>query len=278
VTDPEVLWRGLTLGGDTDIDVHSVTGWDDLDDVDTSLDSPRGRGHGDIPGDLYARARIVTVRGAITNRARRDELAQAILAVTPVTSPVEDLTIDTLGQWLTAGARLVRRSLPVEEDYASGHIPFALAWRCPDPRRYGAERTASTALPDGGGGLSYPLSYPLDYGTPGVTGRITLANPGTADAPILLGITGGLTAGFEVSASGQRLRYPTPVPAGQTIDIDTDTGTVLIEGTADRRGELTVADWLLIPAQSSLTVQFTSLGGARDPNARLTARWKPTYW
>jgi hypothetical protein len=53
---------------------------------------------------------------------------------------------------------------------------------------------------------------------------------------------------------------------------------VLAEGSADRRGELTVADWLLVPAGTALTCQFTSLGGAYDPYARLTGVVRPTYW
>jgi hypothetical protein len=270
--DIEILWRGLTLGGDTDIDVHEITGWDDLDHIDDSLDQARSRGHGDHPGEMYSRARIVTVRGAIASRALRDSLASSVLAVTPVSSDVEELAVSTFGQTLTAGARLLRRSLPVGEDYASGHVPFALQFKCPDPLRYGLERLLFTGLPTAGTGLSYPLSY----GTPAATGRITLSNPGTAAAAVLLEVTGAFPQGFETSADGQRIRYTAPVPGRQVVTIDTGAGTVLAEGTADRRGELTLAEWFLVPADGVLTVQLSSLGGAAD--GTLTARWAPTYW
>ncbi|RBY82685.1 phage tail domain-containing protein [Blastococcus sp. TF02A-26] len=291
MADTEILWRGLTIGGDTDIDVHEISGWDDLDDLDTSLDQPRVRAHGDHPGPIYSRARTVTVRGAIANRQARDQLVQAVLGATPVSSEEEPLTIETFGRRLTAGARLVRRSLPVGEDYASGHVPFALAWRCTDPLRYGPEKSLSTALPASGGGLAWPLfaNGVLDWGTAGTSGQLVLVNEGTADAGIVLevaaGTTHGLPSGFEISAAGRRITYGTAVPPGQHIEIDTETGAVLAEGTADRRLELLNSDWLLVPgrdqqtgAPGSLTVQFTSLGGTRDPAALLTARWEDTYW
>lgn len=291
MADTEILWRGLTLGGDSDIDVHEISGWDDLDDLDSSLDEPRARAHGVHPGPIYSRARTVTIRGAIASRAARDQLVQAVLGVTPVSSEGEPLTIETFGKQLTAGGRLIRRSLPVGEDYASGHVPFALAWSCSDPLRYGPEKSDRTKLPVAGGGLAWPLFSDgvLDWGSPGTSGQITLANAGTADASIVLAVTAGSTyglpAGFEISAAGQRLTYTAPVPPGQHISIDTETGTVLAEGTADRRGELTESNWLLVPhrdqltgAPGSLTVQFTSLGGALDPEAELTARWKDTHW
>lgn len=281
MADTAITWGGLTIGGGGDYHVTGITGWDDLDQIDNALDQARVRGHGDHPGPLYSRARIVTVTGEIANRASRDALAAALIAASPVSSDVSDLTVQTFGQSLTAGARLLRRSLPVDEDYASGKIPFTLQWRCPDPRRYGVARSVSTGLPTSGGGLVYPLTYPLAYGAAGNPGQLTLANEGSCDASIVFdvaaGSTGGLPQGFQISAGGQRITYPTAVPPGQDITIDTDTGTVLAEGTADRRGELTSADWLIVPDGGSLIVQFTSLGGG-DTDSLLTATWKPTSW
>jgi hypothetical protein len=294
VTDLDVTWRGVTLGSDLiDIDVEKITGWDDLTDV-VDLSQARARGHGEHVGELFAAARIVTVSGSISSRQTRDLLARTLLNASPVSSAVEDLTIETFGRRLTAGARIVRRSLPVEVDYASGSVPFSIQWRCPNPLRYGQAQSASTGLPTDGGGLAWPLfsSGHLDWGTAGTSGQITLDNRGTADAAITLQVVGGTThgleKGWEISAAGSRITYPTRVPPGQPIHVDTAAGTVLAEGTADRRAELTHADWLLVPAAriepdgtstgGSLTLQFTSLGGAYDPTTRLHVQWKETSW
>lgn len=285
MADTEITWRGLTLGGDSPYIVQSVTGWDDAPDA-TDMSIPRVRARGDHVGDLYPQARIVTVTGKIADVAQRDALAQALRRVTTIRSDLYDLTIETLGQALTSQARVLRRSLIVADGYAVGEVPFSVQFRCPDPLRYGPATSLSTNLPVAGGGLAFPLfsaSY-LDWGAPGTTGQITLVNDGDAEASILFEVNGGtssgLAAGFEVSADGQRITYPTAVPAGQPITIDTSTGTVLVEGTSDRRGDLTNADWMQVPAADpetgepgTLIVQFTSLGGY-DAGAELTATWK----
>lgn len=270
MSDTQVTWGGFVIGGGGQYHVEEIAGWDDLPDI-TAYDAPRSRGHGDHIGSQYLRSRIVTVSGNIANRAARDSLAQALIAASPVqTDTIQELTVETFGQALSAKARLIRRSLPVGENYAAGAVPFALQWKCPDPLRYGAvQPTVSTGLPTSSGGLVYPLVYPLDYGTAGTPGRVTLTNDGTADAPFVATVLGSLPTGFELSANGQRIRYEAPVAAGETITIDTGEGAVVAQGTADRRGNLTVADWIQVPAGSAITVQFTSLGGAYDPAATL---------
>lgn len=278
MADTEVMWSGLTLGGDTGYILEEITGWEDLPDV-TSYDTARSRGHGDHVGDQYARSRIVTVSGKIANVSSRDEMARALQNATRVGSAVNNLTVDLLGLALTAGARVTQRSVSIGGNYSVGEIPFAVQWRCPDPLRYGLTQTpASIGLPSTSGGLPYPLSYPLNYGSAGTPGQITLTNSGTADTSILFTVTGPLPSGFEISAGGQRLTYAAEVPAGQVITLDTGTGIVLAEGTADRRGNLTKADWLQVPAGSSITVQFTSLGGTYDAAATLSASWRSAWW
>lgn len=279
MTDTAITWRGLTIGGGGDYHVEEITGWDDLPDI-SSYDQARSRGHGDHTGDQFARARIVTASGSIASPAARDALAIALSSASPVTSVVEDLTVQTFGRVLTSGARLIRRSLPVGENYAAGVVPFALQWKCPDPLRYGpAQATFTAGLPTPGGGLAYPLTYPLDYGVASVPGQITLTNDGTADAPFVANVTGSLPFGFELSAAGKRIRYEAAVLSGETVTVDTGSGTVVTGGTADRRGNLTIADWIQVPAQSSITVKFSSLGGAYDAAATLSvAGFRSASW
>jgi hypothetical protein len=281
MTDTQVTWNGYTIGGGGAYHVEEITGWDDLPDF-TSYDTPRARGHGDHPGSQFIRSRIVTVSGSIANRASRDILAQVLLAASPVeTDAVEDLTIETFGQSLTAGARLIRRSLPVGENYAAGAVPFALQWKCPDPLRYGAIQTPqSTVLPVSSGGMAFPMAFPMDFGSSGTLGQITLYNAGTAPAPVQLTVTGSLPSGFEVSTTdGQRLRYEFPVASGETLTLDTGEGTLTTDGGADRRPYLTWADWVQVPASSSTTLQFSSLGGSYDPAAALTVpSFRSAWW
>lgn len=279
MTDRQILWGGLTLGqGDSGYLVTDFSGWDEMPGL-TDFSQPRVRSHGDHLGDQFSQARIVTVSGMVVGgQSARDSLVQALLAATPVTSAVGSLTVDLFGEQLTSQARVVRRSIVPGATYEAGSVPFAIQWRCSDPLRYGAAVTASTGLATQGGGLAYPLTYALSYGAASTSGALTLSNPGTASAPIVFVVAGPLTGGFELSGGGMRLTYPFAVPDGQPVTIDTGLGTVTVEGTADRRTNLTNADWMQVPAGSSLSVYFTSLDGSYSSSASVQATVKPAYW
>jgi hypothetical protein len=280
VNPTTVAWRGLTMatGQDTDYRIIELEGWEELP-APRYDKTPRTNSHGVHPSKVWSDERIVTVTGFSWSAAERDARVAELQSGLAFGDDEEPLTITAAGRTLTAQAQLLAaRAALLRGEWGVGRFGWLAQWRCPDPLRYGPETTLSTGLPDAGGGLTYPLAYDLDYGAAGATGSITLTNAGTADAPIVFAVRGPLEQGFEISAGGQRLRYPVAVPAGQVLELDTAAGTVLVEGTASRRGNLTVADWMRVPKKGSLTVQFTSLGGARDPAAQLSATWAEAHW
>lgn len=286
-----ISWRGLTLGGDGGgrYRIQSIEGWEDLPPV-RSGDESRARAHGDHAGQQLATGRTITAKGVFVDRDDTLGLFLAMQAATPLRDAddptLDELTITSRGRTLTSFARVVRRSLPQDIDNNNGTNKWALQWTAPDPLRWGAVQSPlSTGLPTSGGGLVYPLVYPLSYGTGGNPGQITLTNPGTAPAPIAFQVVGGLPLGWEVSSAGERLTYPVEVPAGQTLFGDTGYGTLLAEGTADRRNNLINADWIQVPAAATdgtpgtSTLQFTSLGGAYDAAAQLLVpQPRGAYW
>jgi hypothetical protein len=274
-----VAWRDLTLttGGDQPYRITAVDGWEQL--PEGRYDKlPRSRGHGSHPSPVWADERVVTVEGFTHDEPRRDELLHALQRSTTFGGTEEPLTVDLAGRTLTAAAQLLAaRPALLRGEWGIGRFGWVLQWRCPDPVRYGPATSQTIGLPSPGAGLTYPLAYPLDYGEAGSTGQVTVTNPGTADAPLLLTAVGPLPGGFAVSAAGQEIRYPVPIPAGQTVTVDTGAGTVLVEGTASRRGDLTRADWIQVPPAGTVTLQFVSLGGYQ-PDATLTATIRPAYW
>lgn len=290
-------WGGLTLGAGSRYRILTVEGWEELP---PSRYDKQGRAsaHGSHPSRRLSDERIVTVTGYCWSATERDQLLAAMQSELTYDDGGDDggtrpLAVTLAGRTLTAQAQLIAaRQMVLRGEWGIGRFGWLTQWRCPNPLRYGASVTQSTPLPAPGGGLLYPLystSGKLDYGAAGTTGRIALTNSGTADAAVLFTVRGALPEGYELSGSGQRIRSPKPVPAGQVIEIDTAAGTVLVEGTASRRGDLTIADWMLVPRATrnldtgvvtpgSLEVQFTSLGGVRDPSALLTATVVETYW
>lgn len=274
-----VMWRDLTFatGQDAPYRLLAVDGWESTpppryDKVN------RSRAHGAHPSPVWAEERVVTVEGRCWSQDDRDSLLRELKARMTFDGGEEPLTISLGGLTLTAAAQFLRCDpAVVAGEWGIGRFGWAAQWRCPDPLRYGAEQTAVTGLPTFGGGLSYPLSYPLNYGAAVNPGVVTLTNPGTAPAGILFTVTGPLPGGFQLSAGNDLITYPTAVPAGQVITVDTTTGHVLAEGTSDRRSDLSQADWMQIPPGGQLTVRFTSLGGY-EADASLQATTRAAYW
>ena len=277
-----VLWRDLTMatGPSATYRITSLEGWE-------GLPAPRydklnrTRGHGSHSSPVWADERVVTVEGRSWDQENRDQVLWELQSRMTFDGGEEPLTVTAAGRTLTAAAQLLRCDpVMVAQDWGIGRFGWIAQWRCPDPLRYGLPGAPlSTGLPTSSGGLTYPLVYPLTYGVAGNSGRITIPNPGSAPASIVFDVSGPLPAGFELSSGSQRLVYPVAVPAGQVITIDTAAGSVVAEGTADRRGNLTVADWLQVPPGSALAVQFSSLGGAYDAAATVTvAAPRGAYW
>lgn len=283
------LWRDLAFGAGSDYRIRSVEGWEEL--PPSRYDKkPRTQGHGAHPSKVWSDERIVTVEGWCWTETERDAQLLAFQRRMTFDGGEEPLELTVAGRTLTAAAQLITaRPMLVRGEWGLGRFGWLLQWRCTDPRRYGAARTLTTGLPTSGGGLVLPMfsgapGVGLDFGPLGNPGQITVANAGTAPAALLLQIRGALPAGFEVSAAGDALTYPVEVPSGQVIVVNTADGTVLVEGTASRRGNLTRADWMQVPpadpdgTPGALTLQFTSLGGAYDAAARLEATVVDTYW
>lgn len=280
------LWRDLPFGAGTDYRMLVLEGWEELPPSRYEK-KPRTQGHGSHPSRVWADERTVTVEGWCWTAAERDAQLLAWQRRMTFGGAEEPLTLTVAGRTLTVLAQLTTaRPMLVRGEWGVGRFGWLVQWRCPDPRRYGTTRTASTGLPTSGGGLAFPLFATgfLDFGILGDTGQVTVYHYGTADAPLLLAVRGELPEGFEISAAGLALTYPVQVPSGQVIAIDTGDGTVLVEGTASRRGNLTRADFFTLPpaapdgSPSTLTLQFTSLGGTYDPAAQLELTVADTYW
>lgn len=166
---------------------------------------------------------------------------------------------------------------------------FTIDMRAADPRRYGAAIASSTGLATPGSGLDFPLELPsdetpnpdlgLDFGTVGVNGRLTVANPGTVATVSTFTVEGNMPDGFVIvnSTTGQRLTYLGPVAAGTVVELDSRTQTAFINGTAPAGRWLLSPEWWTVPPRSSIEVGFLALGPVAG-SPRLTATTAPAFY
>lgn len=159
------------------------------------------------------------------------------------------------------------RQVSIPDDHGQLQFTFAIDTLAVDPNRYATAapglEVLSTGLPAAGTGLVWPVTTPYSWGTPGVTGRLTVHNLGTAPSYTLFTVTGGLAGGFMITnvTTGDLLRMDRAVPLGSTVTLNPRTGRATIDGAAnDISGFLTSRQWWFIPPESQQDIQFTAIG------------------
>lgn len=214
--------------------VRQLIGWRDLPDVELS-DSPRPQAHGTYPGDVLGDALTVTlvylVRGTPEAKAAAIDVLEQHL---PLDGVERMLCVDDTGQggWYRM-ARVVARQLPQDKGYRHGPVECSVQFRCADPRRYRlTEHTATATLCTVSGGVDYPLTYPLEYGTATAAATV-VANDGGANTPLVVTFNGPLT-NPQLQSPDWRLGFDLNLTAGESLVVDTGAGTALLDGTADR--------------------------------------------
>ncbi|TFC92037.1 MULTISPECIES: phage tail domain-containing protein [Cryobacterium] len=176
------------------------------------------------------------------------------------------------------------RAAPLREDKLARAFDFAIDMHALDPLRYGPAVSVSTGLPTAGGGITFPITYPISYGTPGDPGRVTVSNPGTAPTYSILEITGGMSGGFELTevTTGRTLRFERPIPDGSTIYLNPRTGMVSMDGPSDVSRYLSRSEFWSVPAAvgdvpGMREIQFNSLGIVTG-TPTLKAITAPAFW
>lgn len=263
-----VLWRYTDLQG-----------WGMGGAVETNF-TPRPGRHGMHDGPAYRRERVITVDGVLRAPTRAlAKQAERSLAACLADGATGVFGVDDpdLG-WEQAEVKL---SAPPQSDGSAagvGIVRWQLQFTAPDYRKYGETVPASTALPGGGSGLSWPIGSFFDFGTPPQTGSVVFTNTGTAPTEPTVTITGPLASGLQVVQveTGRRLRYEAPVSGELVLDNAEGTATA---GGQDRTGLLTADDFFTVEPGATSTFQWSSLGSetSADP-ALMTVAVAPAYY
>lgn len=135
----------------------------------------------------------------------------------------------------------------------------------------------SGALDTGGGGLSFPLTFPITF-EPSGGGGISIDHIGTATAYPVLEIHGGISTPEVVNVTtGERLAFKGGIAAGEWLEVDLFARTVRLNGTVNRRNLLdrSRSTWFGLAPETEVELRLAA--GAFDPYAHLKVRMRDAW-
>lgn len=265
-------YQGLTFGSGQAIKVAKVTGLGDLADIRTG-DQPRPRDHGEIIGlDVFG-GRDVTFD--LEAESSSGQVESTLLTLAQVTTP--GLTTEQPLWFQLPGLPLLavmcrprKRTIGWDVGFQIGNVgQTSVQFHATDPRVYTAGSATSVGLPSPTAGLTFPVTFPLTFGTTPPNG-VTLTNSGNVETRPLLVITGPVTNPSVQNATisgGPTLSLSNPgqtgytVLAGDQLVIDTDAHTILYYSGGISSGTT--------PASRSSWLQYGSTWFTMQPGANL---------
>lgn len=282
--DFQYEYNGLLLGAFTPFEAQSISGLANLPNVRTGSVGRFGR-HGGVGGRHYQDIRHVAITWDIFDglddaefATRRDEL-QLAFAVIEDPAGVKPFVWQHPGRGkLRLYCRPIDRTTPINREFSLRYGEVSVRLEATDVWIYSnTEKSATMSPGTTTGGLSFPLDFPLVFGSGGSGGSASLNNEGTAPAPWTATITGS-TPNPKIThvESGRYLELSgLTVDTGDTLVFDSKDRTILYNGTASRRGLLTTASSWFALQPGLNTIQFSSGGVA---TGQLTFNFRDTYW
>lgn len=238
--DGQLEFNGYLLGDDEVTYMVSITGWDDLPSIDSS-NTLKPTSHGAWVGKKLVGQRIITWTGRFAPEERSDfsallETLKDSFTVPDGTEEYE-LVIRTRTRVQSVFGAVVARAIPIDYSYSYYGANVTLQFECSDPRKYDlGEHAVFISMPsDTDDGLDYPLVYPLDYGVAMLQSDLIINNLGNAPTSMILNFSGPATNPTLVNTTtGKQLGFNIVLTGSDVLTVNTRTGTVLLNGSADR--------------------------------------------
>jgi len=243
----------------------SIEGFDDVSMREARENKPAAHGQNDY-GQFLAE-RLITLNGTIlaTSSTQRDGAVQDLL---------DAFIKDGIYRWLTwtVTGEVAKQvyckvfSKKVTQEYSNDPFmrEFTINLLAVDPRIYSQIETTSTVyIPTSTGGFSFPLTFPLNFGTARVGGTVSCNNLGNFESLPLIRIYGPVNAPEikNVTDSNKYIKVNMVVSSGDYLEINLDSKTIMLNGTASRYLYLNSgSNWFsLLSGNNSLT--FKDSGG-----------------
>jgi len=276
--------RTVTLGG-LALDVNpgtadcqwvtdSLRGWQGPASSVTTVKRPRSDGA--IAGTGYRMQRTVSLRGHIVAPTADllDDALDALNAAASLT-PVNLSVLDPDGS--TRYAVVQRQDEVLAEKVTATYAAYSVQLLAPDPRKFTAALSATTALATTTGGLTFPMTFPYTIDATTVSGEVSLTNDGTVAGPVTMRVDGPCTGPVIThSPSGAVLSFASSfvLSTGEWLDIDMDRRTVLANGQSSRSKWLTSRGWSTFePGGNTWSFEAATY----DAGSRLTVTATPAW-
>lgn len=280
-----IQWRGLTLGGaGSDFGVSKLENWFGL--TGASFETLAAVGHGQevTPGSQGPRFPYAEGWLRATPDTRDALIAELESYMIPRRSDDDDtepLTILAGGRTATAKAQLVdfRPDTDVR-DWESGLIGWRAQWRCPDPRKYGAQISATASLIADIAGVTLPRTMPFTMTPKPLGGQVTIVNTGNdpEGSPTVIVLTGPQLGNVGVinTTTGAVLKYGFALGISDQLRIDTEAGGAFLNGEYRPPASLgyVTADLRAAPG----TNVYRALGIAEPGSPSITVLVEPASW
>lgn len=271
------LPNGIILNGDPDSDGVLMTcatldGWGSPGSK-TEGQSREGD-HGDSPApNPKLQPRVLQLTGRIQAptillRQQAEHRLQAALSL-----GLFDLTVvDAIPLRVTAQ----RRGDVSRADDTDTQSTWQAELKCPDPRRYGTDRTTTLGLPATTGGVHFPVRFPFRFTGTSLSGDANAVNEGNMPAPVKVTFTGPLQSPTLRNVdTGQWVTYNDALAAGEFVVLYLRYPLVaLLQDTALRTGKVSTGGggtWEIQPGGN--TIAFRAAGGT----GTALLEWADTY-
>lgn len=244
-----------TVGGNAYL--HTQTGIEDLPAF-RRTEAPRANDVGWFSGPAYLDAKTITMQYVL--RGIRDGTLQtnidAFLAATAPRDPDTELPLYLLGSTRLVNAKVSRRTNPYDRERYGGAPRPTVEFLATDPRVYDANLTTLVIpVSVSSSGASWPWSWPVSWGTAGTSGVATFTNLGNFPTLPVAVFAGPVdNPQLQNGTTGQFVSFAVTLGIGDTLTVDFAAHSVVLNGTASRRGTMTSAStwWSLAPGPTQI--------------------------
>lgn len=291
------------LGAGTDVGLIGISGLRDLPGIRQG-NVNRGQRDSALPGLNFVGERTVGVNYQIT-RTSGTTTESALAAVTAAHQNVIDPSTIcmTAGDYLRQKAgsgvakpiysamvqlperaapliffgRPVRFNAPISTDFQYGRVDISTEWSCPDGLLYdNVIISGQCGLPNPTSGARFPATFNLTFGTSS-GGSFQMDNTGAYMTAPFFTITGPVSYPIISNQStGEQIKLNLVLAAGDKLAIDCQSGTVTLNGTANRNNTVDITTTFFGLTPGTNTIGFAS-ADSTAVTSQLTGYALPAY-